>query len=127
MKLTQKLKNWLIKDLFCTVDQRAVITVAKKEIRGMNGQPILTETLLINGEPVSEIEMNSLREEAKFYKKTRLWVLLTETVKDQAMKVMFNKSETFNDMYAGKMMLYNISVQKNIIDKLERLGSNETS
>lgn len=108
MKLIEQLKNWLTKNLFCTVDPKQVLK------QGKNG------IFLIDDEIVSKEEMRSLQSEAKFLQHTRLWQILTETIKDQAEKVMFEKSTSFEDMRTGKMMLYNINLQKQIVNIIEK-------
>lgn len=108
MKLIEQLKNWLTKNLFCTVDPKQVLKQDKNGI------------FLIDNEIVSKEEMRSLQNEAKFLQHTRLWQILTETIKDQAEKVMFEKSTSFEDMRTGKMMLYNINLQKQIVNIIEK-------
>lgn len=56
--------------------------------------------------------------EAKRMKEGRLWQIFQETLKDQAHKVMFEKSTTFEDMRSGKAMLYNLGVQRQIVETL---------
>lgn len=105
--MIERLKNWLLKGLFCTVDIDQVITQNKLGL------------LFINNEQISIGEVQSLKEEIKFIKSTRLWRILTESLRDQAHKIMFEKSTTFDDMKSGKMMLYNLRVQENILKIIE--------
>lgn len=98
-----KKENQLTKDLLCVVVPEDVVTTDKQ------GQ------LFIGGTKLTAMEVGSLKSEAEFLVKTRLWSILTNSLKDQAMKVMFERSTTFDDMRAGKMMLYNLNVQEKII------------
>ena len=82
------------------------------------------QILTIQGRVLDKGERQLLREEAKMLVKMRLWSILTNTLKAQAQKTMFEKAETFDDMVAGKTMLYNIDIQEKIVAILENLTIN---
>lgn len=107
MLLIEKIKNWLAAQLFCAIDPKQVLKQSK------------TGVLTIDGEIVGNEEMRSLQNEVKFLTHTRVWKILTETLKEQAEKIMFEKSTSFDDMKTGKMMLYNLNVQQQIIKIIE--------
>lgn len=75
----------------------------------------------LGGEKVTDQLAKELKQEANIMKELRLWNILTNTPKHQAKEVMFTKSKTFDDMMAGKMMLYTVDVQENIVNRLTRL------
>lgn len=99
----EKTKNELLKEYFCAVTMDDVITIDK------------LKRISIDGEPITEGEAASLFEEAKFFKESRLYSIMINTLKKQAMEVMYNQSQSFDDMRNGKMMLYNLSLQENIV------------
>ncbi len=69
---------------------------------------------------VTEAELKNLVAEASFIKRTRLWSLMTETLRLDAQQRMFNNSTSYQDMLNGKMMMYNISVQEKILKLFEK-------
>jgi hypothetical protein len=97
-----KLRNWLTRELIITTNPQDVFEINKG-------------IFLLGGEQMSLEEIRSIQEEVKFVEKTRLWKIITATLEDDAREKMFIKSTSFDDMWAGKMMLYNIDVQKKIM------------
>lgn len=75
--------------------------------------------LFLNGELVTEKQKNSLKAQARMFRNTQLWEVMTITLKAQAQKLAFNDSKDFQDLLNAKMMLYTIEVQENIIKKIE--------
>lgn len=106
--MKQQVINWLLKYLLCSIDVNQVITQNKVGL------------LMVNNEQLSNSEISNLQSEIKFLKTTRIWKILTETLKDQARQVMFERATTFDDMKNGKMMLYNIDVQEKIVEIIEQ-------
>ena len=113
MRIKQKIFNLLNKHLYCTVEPDSIITTGK-----INGK----EILYLHGKALEEAEIKNLQQEIKHLKSLWIWKIMTETLKDQAQQVMFVKSKDFNDMVAGKMMLYNLGVQERIIKLIEDHG-----
>lgn len=74
----------------------------------------------LGSELMTDAEMEALRAEAHMFQSTRLWNVLTTTLRDQAKKTMFEKSTCWDDMVYGKAMLYAIGVQENIIKILTK-------
>ena len=110
MQIKQKIFNLLTKHLYCTVEPDAVMTSGK-----INGK----EVLYLHDKALEEAEIKNLQQEIKHLRSLWIWRIITETLKDQAQQVMFTKSKDFNDMVAGKMMLYNLGVQERIIKLIE--------
>ena len=74
--------------------------------------------IYLNGEQISEQEVKNLREEAKLMKKLRIWKIIDETLEDHARQMMFKNSKNWEDMVFGKAILYNKSIERNIVDLL---------
>ena len=98
--------------------------MTKKDVLEVNADDILTTGktggIYLNKIRVTDQELHTLQEEAAYLKGTRLWGILTSTLKDQAKQVMFEKAQSFDDMRMGKAMLHNIGVQENIVTILTK-------
>lgn len=77
------------------------------------------EILYLHNKALEDAEVKNLQQEIRHLKSLWIWKIITETLKDQAQQVMFTKSKDYSDMVAGKMMLYNLGVQENIIKMIE--------
>lgn len=97
------LLNVIVKTLFKGVVLEDVLTYSK------DGR------LFLNGAQISDAEIKAIQEEAKFVQATRLWKIMTATLSWHAHKRMFEKSQTWDDMFFGKASLYNLDVQDTII------------
>lgn len=111
--MKKRVINWLLRKYLCAVIAEDVITIAKDK------QGNVTH-LFLNGELVTENEAKSLKEEVRFLKNTRLWSIFQNTLANQARKTMFELSKDYDDMRNGKMMLYNLDVQKNILSAIDK-------
>lgn len=78
-----------------------------------------TGHLFLNGELVTGKQKDSLKAQARMLRNTQIWEILTASIKFQAQQLMFKDSKDLQDFLNGKMMLYTISVQENIIKKIE--------
>lgn len=103
---SESVENELLRDAFCAIVPDDVLL-----------QDSLNNVYL-GGQLVKADEAMSLQKDAEYLKQSRLWSILTNSLVDQAHKVMFDKSENFDDMRNGKMMLYNIGVQKAIVERI---------
>jgi hypothetical protein len=72
----------------------------------------------IDGRIISGGELKALQEEAKAFQIFRLKTVLLNTPKSIAETRMFTDSKSWDDMLAGKLMLYVIDVQETIIQKI---------
>ncbi len=77
-------------------------------------------TLYLNGKTIEENEIAELQSQVSFLKQSRLWSILNQTVRDQAMELMFTKSKTIEDLTFGKAMLFNLSIQNKIMELIEK-------
>lgn len=77
-----------------------------KEIKGK---------IYIGGSIIGEVEMRQLIAEAKALEGFRLWNIINETIKDDALQRGWNKSTSMNDLNAGKTIYYVLDLQNSII------------
>ena len=92
------IRNWLLRHYLNAVTVEDVITQDK---RG---------GVYLNGALLSEQEVKNLLEEVKYIENTRMWRIYIESLKEQAQKRIFENAKTLDDLFAGKMMLYNLDV-----------------
>ena len=98
MHAKNAIRNWLLRHLLNAVLPEDVVTTDK---RG---------AVYLNGSILSEQEKKNILEEIKFIETTRIWKIYTESLKEQAQRRIFDNAKTIDDIFAGKMMLYNIDV-----------------
>lgn len=107
--MKQRIITWLLRHLTASVNPDMVLTYNQK----MN-------LIFVNGEQISHSEALSLKAEAKMIQSTRMWSIMHETLKDHAYKTMVTNSKNFEDMRSGKLMLYNLGVQTNLLDVAQK-------
>ena len=73
------------------------------------------EGIYLGAYKVGKEELHALKEEIKYFEKARIWEILTNTLAFKAIERIGEKSITFDDVWSGKMMLFNIELQKNIL------------
>lgn len=112
-RLKNWVKNWLTSYLFCSVNARDVVTYNDK-----------TNLLYLGGEQIGKLEAHSLLEEVRFLEKTKVWQIMQETLRSQAMEKAFKSSVNFQDLLTAKLMLYNLDVQKKICDTVRKVNGN---
>lgn len=100
------------------LNEKEVLTIEK------TSTGVITRVLL-GGKEVPIQLLKDLKFEAGKIESMKLWQVFQDTVKQQAYKAMFEKSETFDDLKSGKTMLYNLEVLKNIVDLLLKLQIKE--
>ncbi len=108
LKTDQSFKNEVLAHLFSTVDPDFILRWTKTG-------------LFIRGEQLGSDQIANLQSEAKLFKSTKLWKILTQTLAQDAMERMFFASKDFNDMMAGKLLLFAISTQETIINRIESI------
>ncbi len=86
------------------VDYKSVITVDKMG------------SVYIGKEKITESHLANLKSESEFFLSSDLWKLLNETMRYTAYERMFIKSESLNDLLAGKMLIYNLDTQQKILE-----------
>lgn len=111
--LKRKLLNYLTRNLLAVVDEDMVLTQVNS---GDN-----TAYYLLGGEKIDTHLLTKLKQEASLLKEMEIWKIFDHTLRSQANKVMFTKSTSFEDMITGKAMIYNLDVQKKIVETLEKI------
>jgi len=76
--------------------------------------------LYLNGVLLSPTERSNLQNELRYFQNTQLWDILSASLKHQAQKLAFNESKDVQDLLNAKMILYTISVQENILKKIDQ-------
>jgi hypothetical protein len=76
--------------------------------------------LKLAGEPLTDQQKKILREEAVYYKGTDLYKVFQNTLTETARQKMFDKAKSWEDMTYGKALLYNLDVEKKIIEMLSK-------
>lgn len=104
----KRLKNWLLKEFYGALTLSDIVSTDSKG------------TLLINGNPVKEDEIRQIQAEIKAMEGFRIWSLMSESTKAAAEERLYKKAITTNDMLFGKAMLYNLSLQKSILDAFSK-------
>lgn len=75
----------------------------------------------LGGHLIADSEVTSLKAEAKALTQMRLWDVFHSTVGETARQTMFEKSQDFNDMLTGKLMLYNLEKLNAIVKTIDGL------
>jgi len=107
LKFRQWLINLALKHLFPIVEVNEILT------SGRQGQ------LFLGGVPIEKKKLADLQHEVRLFRNTAIWGIISNTLKHQAQLTMFTKSQDYQDLMNGKMILYTIDVQENIIAKIE--------
>ncbi len=100
--MKQRLVNWLLKNLLNAIVLNDVLLVEKGVI-------------YLNKKPITDEELRQLISEAKAIESTRLWSILNETLKNDAVDRGWNKSTTLDQMNTGKTIFYTLDLQSQII------------
>jgi hypothetical protein len=75
----------------------------------------------LGGKKLTRLQAQNLQAEAKLLQQTELYKIITSTLKRNAEMVMFEKSQSFDDMKTGKAILYSVSMIQTIIHSLVNL------
>lgn len=75
--------------------------------------------IYLNGEPLSQIDVQNLQAEIKSLKQFRIWRILQETLRHKAIEKSITQSENWEQVLSGKMMLHSLGVMKSIVQVLE--------
>ena len=106
--LKRRLSNFALKHLLNAVLPEQVLEVRQGKV-------------FLGGNPIPESTVKALAEEAKWWKQSNLDTILVETLKNTAQRAMFDKSQTFQDVLSGKLLLYAIDTQRKLIDMLSKM------
>lgn len=105
----KELSEKRLNEMLSVVDMSHVISIDKK-----NG------ILYLGKERASDIELANLKAEAEFLVQSHIWKLLHETPKELAQRAMFVSSESLDDLKKGKVMLFTLDSQQNVVHMLRQ-------
>ena len=98
-KIRVWIANYLLRNLFCAIVEEEILPWQK----------------------LSHEERLVLVEEARLIKSTKLFERLLVSMDTTARKRMFDKSQSWDDMYFGKATLYTVDVLRTKIETLSKL------
>ena len=75
----------------------------------------------LGNEVIQKDVAQRLREEARYIDKTYLWEIFQETVKQQAIDKAVIKSTNFEHVLGGKLMIHNLGILKNIVERIKKI------
>lgn len=79
------------------------LVIGKVDVNGKN-------LIQLGGKRVEDNEVLALKREAELIEQTKLWKVITETLRYQAQRRMFEESKSSEDVYiSGKFLLHAIS------------------
>ena len=105
--LKRRLERWFLRKL-ALIDPIHVFTASKEGVCYIDGQRIGADDLRV------------LQSEVKFWRKSQLCQLFSGTLRKHAYLLMFENSESFEDMRSGKMTLHVVKTQENILAAIEK-------
>jgi len=83
------------------------------------GVPKKKLVLTVGNEKLTPEMSKILKEEVAYVKRTMWWTLVQATLAETARQNMFEQSKDYCDMHKGKATLYNLRLEKDIMDKIE--------
>jgi len=113
--LTRQLHNSL--ELKTTVKVSDIIQASQDK----SGKIVVT----LGGQPISDEQARELKGEAEWLLRSRIWSILTETLRSMAIDTSVKKSKDFTEVLEGKMMLHDIGLKESIVDVIKNLKLNE--
>lgn len=100
----KRIRNWLLQHLYVALTISDVVSQDK------------AGNLYVDGKPVTKDEIRQIQAEIKAMDGFRIWKLMGESTKSAAEERLYRKAVTADDMVFGKAMLYNLSLQKSILE-----------
>lgn len=74
--------------------------------------------VLLNGKPLAPAKVTELIEDCKYFQQSETWRLLQVQVNRLAKQLLWEKSQTPDDVMVAKVMLYNLEVQRELVKKI---------
>lgn len=108
----QELATQKLQSLLSVIDWNKVLKVNHK-----------TKQLYVGEVMVDANRLSNLKAEANFLLESDIWNLLCETPKAEAQSSMFIKGETLDDMKKGKIMLFVLDQQRQILETIQKLST----
>jgi len=79
--------------------------------------------LLIGGELATPPQINNLKEEIKMLETFEVWRLINNYPNDIALRRTVNEAKEWTDVLVGKIILYTLDIQKQIIERIKDLST----
>lgn len=117
MNLKTKLVNKLLAHLLVAPDPDNILSFDYHNVGGR----MVVASVKIGGDEITSQLAQSLKEEARTLKRMYLWQVINASLAEQARQVMFNKSQSWEDMKTGKDILYTTNMQQKWVEGLEKL------
>lgn len=80
--------------------------------------------IYLDGQRIVMDELRQLQAEVKAIRGMRMWTIFTGTLRQHANKMMFENSNDYESMRSGKMVLYALDVQENMLKVIEKAQIN---
>lgn len=107
-RIRMKFLAWLVKDLYNGIMVDDVFQVAAGEVH-------------LNGEKITKEQKEVYRDEALKILHSEIWKEVVKQLQLASNKRMYEKSETTDDMFFGKAMLYNLDLLNKYLNLLSKL------
>lgn len=101
--MKQRIKNYLLRNLLKAVITEDIVTKDPKK-----------GTIFLGGKRITDNELRQLQAESKALRGFRLWSIMTSSVRHIAQDKLFNRALTFDEVMAGKLMLFNLDTIESI-------------
>ena len=103
--IKRKLLNYLLRHLYNAITEDDILEIRDGKI--FQGKRQMTTA-----------EIQSITAEAEMLKSMDLWKILIKGLKLEANHRMYQKSASYDDMYAGKMTLWTIDLMEKKVDNI---------
>lgn len=115
--MLRMIKRWVLskltEHLLASVQEKYVITTATAK----DGRSYY----LLDGKTIPVEYLRRLKQECSVLEESEIWKIFDNTLRSHAHKAMFVRSQTFEDVMVGKLMLYNLDIQKKIVNTLAKI------
>jgi len=105
-RLKQKIHSWLMEYLFSAVSEESFLKI--RQTKGLHGPQNIG--IIIGDKEYSENEIRELQHEINFILKSSAWKIIIESMRHTAYYMLYNKSQTIDDMVHAKATLYALDV-----------------
>lgn len=75
----------------------------------------------LNREALTLEEKKRMKEEVRWLVESRIWQIFQETIKQKAIEKSIFQSTDWEQVLAGKMMLYNLRIMQDIVDSIAKI------
>ena len=100
--------RFLVKNLFNMIDENDIL-----QIRG--------NAIMFKGRRLEPERLQKIKDDAEQFAKSTIWQLLSNEVKFEANQRIYTKSQTVDDILAGKITLYILEIIQRKIETISKL------